>query len=56
MASSDLAAWETALSSFSEHRAFSSLELTGRKCAEQLLWIYGGELLVHEHTPIPAAR
>jgi hypothetical protein len=37
MASSDLAAWERALSSFSEHRAFSSLELTSRKRAEQLL-------------------
>ena len=56
MASSDLAVWETALSSFSEHKAFSSLELTGRKRAEQLLSLYDGELLVHGHTPIPAAR
>ena len=56
MASNDLAAWEAVLSSFSEHMAFSSLELTGRKRAEQLLALYGGELLVHGHTPIPYAR
>ncbi len=56
MGSSDLAAWETVLSSFSEHMAFSSLELTGRKRAEQLLSLFGGELLVHGHTPIPYAR
>jgi len=56
MASNDLAAWEAVLSSFSEHMAFSSLELTGRKRAEQLLSLYGGELLVHGHTPIPYAR
>ena len=36
--------------------AFSSLELTGRKRAEQLLALFGGELLVHGHTPIPYAR
>jgi hypothetical protein len=56
MASSDLPAWEAALSSFSEHMAFSSLEHTGRKRAEQLLSLFGGELLVHGHTPIPYAR
>ena len=36
--------------------AFSSLELTGRKRAEQLLSLFGGDLLVHGHTPIPYAR
>lgn len=56
MASNDLSIWETALSSFSEHMAFSSLQLTGSKRAEQLLSLYGGELLVHGHTPIPHAR
>ena len=56
MSSSDLAAWEVALSAFSEHMAFASLELTGRQRAEQLLSLFGGELLVHGHTPIPQAR
>ena len=55
-ASSDLSAWEAALSSFSEHMAFSSMKLTDRKRAEQLLSLYGGKLLVHGHTPIPYAR
>lgn len=56
MRSEDLRAWEQCLSSFSEHMAFSSLEITGTRRAEQLLSLYGGKKLVHGHTPIPFAR
>ena len=56
MESDDLSAWETALSAFSEHMAFSSLELTGNQRADQFLKLYGGHTLVHGHTPIPYAR
>lgn len=56
MQSDDLDEWERALSSFSEHMAFSSLEMTGMRRADQLLGLYGGKLLVHGHTPIPFAR
>ena len=56
LASDDLHAWEQALSAFGEHMAFSALEITGQKRAEQLLALYGGRTLVHGHTPIPYAR
>jgi hypothetical protein len=56
MASDNLERWLAVLSSFSEHMAFSSLEMTGEKRASQLLALYGGELIVHGHTPIPYAR
>lgn len=56
MRSDDLPKWMSALSSFSEHMAFSGLDITGSKRAEQLLSLYGGNLLVHGHTPIPYAR
>jgi hypothetical protein len=56
MASNHLPIWEAALSSFSEHMAFSSLQLTRSKRAEQLLSVYCGELLVHGYTAIPYAR
>lgn len=56
MASDDLPRWMSVLSSFSEHMAFSGLEITGRKRADQLLSLYGGDLVVHGHTPIPYAR
>ncbi len=56
MHSDDLPKWMSALSSFSEHMAFSGLDITGSKRAEQLLSLYGGNLLVHGHTPIPYAR
>ena len=54
--SDDLRAWETTLASFSEHMAFAGLEMTGNRRAEQILSLYGGDLLVHGHTPIPWAR
>lgn len=54
--SDDLPGWESALSAFSEHMAFSQLELTGSQRAEQFLKLYGGHTLVHGHTPIPYAR
>ncbi len=56
MRSSNLLEWESTLESFTEHMAFSSLEMTGMKRAEQLLALYGGQLVVHGHTPIPFAR
>lgn len=56
MASTDLPRWMSALASFGEHMAFSGLDITGRKRAEQLLSLYGGDLLIHGHTPIPYAR
>ena len=55
IASNDLPIWEAALSSSSEHMAFSSLQITGSKRAEQLLSVYSGKLLVHRHTPISYA-
>lgn len=56
MCSDDLAAWERTLAAFSEHMAFSSLPMTGTQRVKQLLSLYGGELLIHGHTPIPYAR
>lgn len=56
MDSDDLPRWMSTLASFGEHMAFSGLDLTGSKRAEQLLSLYGGNLLVHGHTPIPFAR
>lgn len=56
IASRDLNAWSNCLSSFSEHNTFCGLEMTGKKRAEQILRLYGGELIVHGHTPIPDAR
>ncbi len=56
MSSDDLPRWMSNLSAFSEHMAFSNLGITGSKRAEQLLSLYGGDLLVHGHTPIPYAR
>lgn len=54
--SDDLPAWEITLAAFGEHMAFSSLELTGQKRAEQMLALYGGNQLIHGHTPIPYAQ
>ena len=48
--------WEVALAGFNEHMAFCSLAMTGRQRAMQLLSLYGGEYIVHGHTPIPYAR
>ena len=56
MLSRDLSAWSEVLSSFGEHMSFCGLEMTGKKRAEQLLKLYGGEVIVHGHTPIPDAR
>ncbi len=56
MQSRDLKAWETALASFAEHMAFSGLEITGKQRAKQVLRLYGGEILIHGHTPIPYAQ
>jgi len=56
MDSYDLPRWMSTLASFGEHMAFSGLDITGSKRAEQLLSLYGGSLLVHGHTPIPFAR
>ncbi len=56
MKSDDLPEWERCLSAFSEHMAFSSLEITGTRRVQQLLALYGGKVLVHGHTPIPFAR
>ena len=56
MASRDLSRWEMTLNAFSEHMAFSELEITGKQRAGQVLRLYGGDLLIHGHTPIPYAR
>jgi hypothetical protein len=56
MESDDLSEWEPVLSAFGEHMAFSSLEMTGTKRVNQMLALYGGELVIHGHTPIPFAR
>ena len=56
MASRELLQWEMALSAFSEHMAFSELEISGKQRASQVLGVYGGEFLIHGHTPIPYAR
>ncbi len=56
MESSDLPTWERTLAAFSEHMAFCSLPMTGGQRARQLLTLYGGEFLIHGHTPIPYAR
>lgn len=55
LAGDDLPAWERTLRMFAEHRAFSALGLTGHKRAEQVLRLFGGNTLVHGHTPIPLA-
>lgn len=52
----ELLLWERALNAFGEHMAFSELEITGKQRAGQVLHLYGGELLIHGHTPIPYAR
>jgi hypothetical protein len=36
--------------------AFSGLEITGKQRAKQVLRLYGGEILIHGHTPIPYAQ
>jgi Calcineurin-like phosphoesterase len=56
MANRDLQQWELTLSAFAEHMAFSELEMTGKQRASQVLRLYGGEILIHGHTPIPFAR
>ncbi len=53
--SCDLREWESALSAFSEHQAFSGLALTGKRRASQILGIFGGKRIIHGHTPIPHA-
>jgi hypothetical protein len=52
----DVDRWMVTLEAFSEHEAFSSLEMTGAQRAGQLLKLYGGQRLIHGHTPIPYAR
>ena len=47
---------EKTLSAFGEHMAFSSLSITGARRAKQILALYGGDMLIHGHTPIPFAR
>lgn len=56
MLSDDLNRWESTLSAFSEHEAFSALSQTGAGRAEQLLNLYGAQFMVHGHTPIPYAQ
>ena len=53
MASDDVYRWESVLASFSEHGAFAGPDASGKKRAGQLLTLYGGERLIHGHTPIP---
>jgi len=48
--------WELALSAFGEHMAFSELEMTGTQRTRQILGLYGGDTLIHGHTPIPYTR
>lgn len=56
MSSRNLDKWLRTLSAFSEHMAFASPAMTGQKRAEQFLSLYGGDLIVHGHTPIPMAK
>ncbi len=56
MSGRDLRKWETALTEFGEHMAFCGLTMTGKQRAQQVLKLYGGNVLIHGHTPIPHAR
>ena len=56
MQNRELRRWEMALSAFGEHMAFSSLKQTGHQRATQVLQLFGGNVLIHGHTPIPEAR
>ena len=56
MQSDDLTKWQQVLSAFSEHMAFSALEITGKQRAEKILSLYDGKQIIHGHTPIPYAR
>jgi hypothetical protein len=51
----DLARWESALSAFTEHEAFSLLPQSGRQKADMMLRYFGGSRIIHGHTPISVA-
>lgn len=52
MRDANIAHWLPVLRAFGEHAAFSGLARTGVQRAEQMLKLYGGEQLIHGHTPI----
>jgi hypothetical protein len=52
--SDDVEKWLNMLPAFSQRGGFES-SITGQKQAAQLLKMYGGETLVHGHTPISLA-
>jgi len=54
--SDDADAWDRMLGQFSERRAFVDADPDGRSRAAQLLADFGGELIVHGHTPISFVR
>jgi hypothetical protein len=49
--SDDITSWDRLLDEFSEHRAFVDAT-TGADLAEAFLRLFGGEQIVHGHTPI----
>lgn len=49
---SDADRWDTLLSEFSEHKAFSDKNRNGPASAAEFLRVYNGAQLIHGHTPI----
>lgn len=48
----DTAAWDQLMKDFSEHEAFSDHRVDGAARAAEFLNIYGGQQIVHGHSPI----
>lgn len=51
--SDDSAAWDRLLAQFSEHRGFTGLLRQGVRRAVEFLHTFGGQQIVHGHTPLP---
>ena len=56
MQSTDINDWIVVLGGFSDHKAFSDLLMTGTKRAQSILKHFGGDQIIHGHTPISIAR
>lgn len=52
--SDDAAAWDHLLHQFSEHRGFMGVFGQGVRRAAAFLYAFGGQQIVHGHTPLPA--
>lgn len=53
LASDDRDAWDRLLSQFSEHRGFMGMFGQGARRAAAFLHTFGGQQIVHGHTPLP---